>query len=299
PGQGGIRLVHMLTELGGIECEMTITRLGPERFYLSSAIMGQSHDRDWLTQHVAGDDDVTVNDVTDETALLGLSGPRTRDVLAPLTAADLGNESFRWLTAQEIEVAGVPVKALRVSYVGELGWELHCPIDRMAELYEAICEAGEPHDMVHYGSYAMNVMRIEKAYKAWGVELTTEITPIEARIERFVDFSKDFVGKEATLARRDGPEPLQWALVYCSVDEGDNDAWGNEPAYAPGGEDIMGIATSGAYGHSVGTSLAFVYVAPEFEAPGSMFELEMLGERRTATVLPAAAYDPQNRAPRT
>ena len=144
----------------------------------------------------------------------------------------------------------------------------------------------------------MNVMRIEKAYKAWGVELTTEITPIEARIERFVDFSKDFIGRDATLARRDGGEPLQWALVYCAVDDGDNDAWGNEPAYAPGGEDPMGIATSGVYGHAVGTSLAFVYVSPEFEAPGSTFELEMLGERRTATVLAGAAYDPENKAPR-
>ena len=152
--------------------------------------------------------------------------------------------------------------------------------------------------MVHYGGYAMNVMRLEKAYKAWGVELTTEITPIEARIERFVDFSGDFIGREATLARRDQAEPLQWALVYCAVDDGDNDAWGNEPAYAPGGDEIMGIATSGAWGHTVGTSLAFVYVAPGFEAPGSTFELEMLGERRTATVLAAAAYDPQNRAPR-
>ncbi|MCY3561552.1 MAG: FAD-dependent oxidoreductase [bacterium] len=298
PGRGGIRLVHMLTPLGGIECEMTIARLGPERFYLSSAVVGQSHDRDWLEQHIAAGEDVTVADVTDETALLGVSGPRAREVLAALTDADLRNVAFRWLTAQEIDVAGVPCTALRVSYVGELGWELHCPIARMAELYEALREAGEPHGMVHYGSYAMNAMRLEKAYKAWGAELTTEITPIEARIERFVDFSKDFIGRSATVARRDGPEPLQWVLVYCSVAAGDNDAWGNEPAYAPGSEEIMGIATSGAYGHSVGTSLAFVYVAPRFEAPGSVFELEMLGERREATVLAAAAYDPQNRAPR-
>ena len=298
PRPGGIRLVHMLTELGGIECEMTITRLGDERFYLSSAVVGESHDLDWLVQHTEPGEDVTVTDVTDSTALLGVTGPRARDVLAPLTDADLANESFRWLTAQEIAVAGVACKALRVSYVGELGWELHCPIEHMAELYDALVTAGGPHGMVHFGSYAMNAMRIEKAYKAWGVELTTEITPIEARIERFVDFSKDFIGRGATLARRDGVEPLQWALVNCAVDEGDNDAWGNEPAYSPGSEDPMGIATSGAYGHAVGTSLAFVYVDPAFEAPGSTFELEMLGERRTATVLAGAAYDPENKAPR-
>ena len=291
---GGIRLVHMLTELGGIECEMTVTRFGPDDFYLSSAIMGQSHDLDWLVQHAEPGRDVAVADVTDSTGLLGLTGPRARDALQPLTAADLSNQSFPWLTAQRITVAGVPCRALRVSYVGELGWELHCPMDQMAELYDALVAASEPYGLVHFGSYAMNAMRIEKAYKAWGSELTTEITPIEARLERFVDFDTDFIGKEATLARRDQTEPLSMVLVYCSVAAADSDVRGNEPAFD--GEEVMGIATSGAYGPTVGQSLAFVYVAPRFEAPGSTFELDLLGERRTATVLARPAYDPGNRA---
>ena len=118
---GGIRLTHMLTELGGIECEMTVARLAPDRFYLTSAIMGQSHDLDWLVQHVEAGEDVTVADVTDSTGILAVTGPRARDVLAPLTGADLGNDSFRWLTAAEIDVAGVPCLALRVSYVGGAG----------------------------------------------------------------------------------------------------------------------------------------------------------------------------------
>ena len=294
---GGIRLTHMLTELGGIECEMTIARLAPDRFYLTSAIMGQSHDLDWLAQHVDDGEDVTVSDVTDSIGILAVTGPRARDVLAPLTGADLSNEAFRWLTAAEIEVAGVPCLALRVSYVGELGWELHCSIDRLAELYDAVVAAGEPHGMVHFGSYAMNVMRIEKAYKAWGSELTTEITPIEARLERFVDLSRPFIGCDATVARRDQPEPLSMVLVYCEVDATDNDVRGNEPAFDADGN-VMGIATSGTWGHTVGRSLAFVYVAPSFEAPGSTFELDLLGERRTATVLSEPAYDPANLAPR-
>ena len=294
---GGIRLTHMLTELGGIECEMTIARLAPDRFYLTSAIMGQSHDLDWLVQHVDDGEDVTVSDVTDSTGILAVTGPRARDVLAPLTGADLSNEAFRWLTAAEITVAGVPCLALRVSYVGELGWELHCSIDRLAELYDAAVAAGEPHGMVHFGSYAMNVMRIEKAYKAWGSELTTEITPIEARLERFVDLSRPFIGRDATVARRDQAEPLSMVLVYCEVDATDNDVRGNEPAFDADGN-VMGIATSGTWGHTVGRSLAFVYVAPEFEAPGSTFELDLLGERRTATVLAEPAYDPANLAPR-
>ena len=316
---GGIRLVHMLTELGGIECEMTIARLAPDRFYLTSAIMGQSHDLDWLTQHAPNGADVVprdslsilrdspnrkfqredlqISDVTDSTGILAVTGPRARDVLAPLTNADLSNDAFRWLTAVEITVAGVPCLALRVSYVGELGWELHCAMDRLAELYDAVVDAGEPHGLVHFGSYAMNVMRLEKGYKAWGSELTTEITPIEARLERFVDFSRPFIGSDATVARRDQTGPLSMVLVYCEVDATDNDVRGNEPAFDRDGN-VMGIATSGTWGHTVGCSLAFVYVAPEFEAPGSTFELDLLGERRTATVRAEAAYDPANTAPR-
>ena len=290
-----MRLVHMLTELGGIECEMTITRLGEGRYYLNSAIMGTTHDEDWLNDHILEGEDVTVTDVTDSHAILAVTGPRSRDVLSGLTDADLTNESFRWLTAQEITVAGVPMKALRVSYVGELGWELHMPIDRMAEVYDAIVAAGEPHGMVHFGAYAMNVMRIEKGYKAWGSELTTELTPIETRLERFVDFDGDFIGKEATVARRDQDEPLSMVLVYCEIEDGESDLLGNEPVYGADGK-VMGIGGSGAYGHSVGKSLAFVFVAPEYEAPGSTFEIQMLGVRRTATVLAEPAYDPTNEA---
>ncbi|WP_420622771.1 FAD-dependent oxidoreductase [Candidatus Poriferisodalis sp.] len=300
PGRdGGIRLTHMLTTLGGIECEMTIARLAPDQFWLASAVMGESHDFDWLRDHIAASEQVSVRDATDDTAILGVTGPRARDVLAPLTDADLANDAFSWLTAQQITVAGVPVIALRVSYVGELGWELHCPMGDLGRLYDAVADAGSPHGLVHFGSYAMNVMRIEKAYKAWGSELTTEITPVEARLGRFVDYSRPFIGRDATMARRESEErgePLSMVLVYCEVDATDNEVRGNEPAFAPGSDEPMGIGTSGAWGHTVSRSLAFVYVDPCFEAPGSTFELDLLGERRTATVLAEAAYDPRNTA---
>tara|TARA_B110000196_G_scaffold24009_1_gene18529 strand:- start:14278 stop:15174 length:897 start_codon:yes stop_codon:yes gene_type:complete len=298
----------MLTDLGGIECEMTITRLADDRYYLNSAITGTTHDQDWLVQHVVGGEDVTIADVTDATAILAVTGPRARDVLAACTDADLTNEAFPWLTAREIQVAGVPVTALRVSYVGELGWELHHPIDRMPELYDALVAAGEPHSMVHFGSYAMNVMRIEKAYKAWGGELTTEITPIEACLDRFVDLDtpgRDFLGRDATLARRDAAGPdltgLEMVLVYCAVDASDSDCRGNEPTYDPAddGSTAMGITTGGAWGHTVGKSLAFAYVDPTFRAPGSTFEIALFGERHTATVLAEAAHDPSNERLRT
>ncbi len=294
--QGGMRLVHCLTGQGGIEAEMTITRLGDERFYVNSGIVSQFHDHDWMTQHVEPGEDVTVTDVTDARAILAVAGPRSRDVLSQLTDADLTNDSFRWLTGQEIEVAGVPCIALRVSYVGELGWELHHPIERMEELYDAIVAAGEPHGLVHFGAYAMNVMRIEKAYKAMGSELTTEITPVEADLGRFVDYDTEFIGKAATEARRDQTEPLSMQLVYAEVNADDADCLGNEPVYD--GDRIMGITTSGAFGHTVGRSLAFAYVDPAFTDPGSTFDIAIMGKRCSARVLPGPAYDPGNQAPR-
>lgn len=288
---GGIRLTHMLTPQGGIECEMTITRLSPDRFYLNSSIMGQVHDLDWLTQHVLEDETVTIRDMTNELAILAVSGPRSREIIQPLTETDLSNGAFAWLNAQEIQVAGVSCIALRVSYVGELGWELHHPIDSMLTLYDALVTSGEPHGLVHFGSYAMNEMRIEKGYKAWGSELTTEITPIEARIERFVDQSRDFIGKDAVVAR--SKEQLSMVLVYCEVDTKDTECRGNEPVYS--NDKLVGITTSGTWSHTSDKSLAFAYVIPELEQAGSRFDIQIMSERRDAVVLNAPVVDPQNK----
>ncbi len=288
--RGGIRLAHMLTTLGGIEGEVTITRLGDERFYLNSSIMAEQHDQDWLRHHVLPGEQVTVTDLTDRWGILAVTGPRSRDLLAKLTDADLTTPNFPWLTGQEIEVAGVPCLALRVSYVGELGWELHHPIEGMSGLYAAIKEAGEGLGLVDFGAYAMNVMRIEKAYKAHGFELTTEITPVEADIERFINYRKEFQGKSATLARKE--TDLAWVLVYGEFDAADADCRGNEPVYGNG--TMMGLTTSGAYGYSVGKSLFFAYVHPDYRSPGSEFEIRVMGERRRARVLAAPAWDPRS-----
>ena len=288
--RGGIRLAHMLTTLGGIEGEVTITRLGDERFYLNSSIMAEQHDQDWLRHHVLPGEQVTVTDLTDRWGILAVTGPRSRDLLAKLTDAELTTPNFPWLTGQEIDVAGVPCLALRVSYVGELGWELHHPIEEMSGLYAAIKQAGEGLGLVDFGAYAMNVMRIEKAYKAHGFELTTEITPVEADIERFINYRKEFQGKAATLARKE--TDLAWVLVYGEFDAADADCRGNEPVYGNG--TMMGLTTSGAYGYSVGKSLFFAYVHPDYRSPGSEFEIRVMGERRRARVLAGPAWDPRS-----
>ncbi len=300
---GGTRLCHFLTDQGGIEGEMTVTRMADDRFYCNSAIAGTTHDIDWLQQHVEPGEDVTVDNRTDQMGILGVTGPAARDVLAACTDADLSNDAFPWLTARQIDVAGVGCIALRVSYVGELGWELHHPIKQMPELYDALVAAGEPHGMVHFGAYAMNVMRLEKGYKAWGGELTTEITPVEARLDRFIDLDsgRDFVGRDAVLARQatagDDGSGLSMVLVYAEVDATDSDVRGNEPCFPPGSPDgtpSMGVTTGGCWSHTTGRSICFAYVAPEHAAPGATFEIRLFNQRHTATVLAEPVHDPAN-----
>ena len=288
---GRVVLAHALTELGGIESEFTVTRFDERRFYLLSAAVAQIHDHDWLVQHREEGEEVAIADVTDDYGALAVTGPRSRELLAKLTDADLGNDAFPWLSAREIEVAGVPLRALRVSYVGELGWELHHPMDRMESLYDAVMAAGEEFGVANFGLYAMNSMRMEKGYKGWGSELTTELTPIEGGLDRFVDMESPFIGREAVVERtRKG---VDTRLVYLSLDAVDADAHGNEPVYA--GERVVGLTTSGAYGYAVERSIAFAFVEPDLAGPGTELEVAILGRRCAARVLEQPLYDPANR----
>ncbi len=286
---GGIALVHLLSPGGRIQGEMTVSRLADDRFYALSAAAAELRDLDLLRQSAKPGEAVHIENVTENRGVLVLSGPRSRELLQPLTDADLGNEAFPWLRAREIRIAGVPVRALRVSYVGELGWELHPPIDSLPSLYDAIWEAGRKFGIANYGLYAVNSLRMEKAYKAWSSELTNELNMLEADMPRFIRFDKlDFTGKAATLAQ--APRPFR--IVYADVAAADTDARGGEPVLI--GDRCIGVVTSGAYGHRVKRSLAFACVPPEFAAPGARFDLLIQGERRAATVLAGAAFDPDN-----
>ncbi|NMM45185.1 FAD-dependent oxidoreductase [Rhodospirillaceae bacterium KN72] len=288
---GGIALAHMLNADGMIEGEATVTRLAEDRYYVLSAAAAEVRDMDWLTQHIEPGETVTVENVSNAWGNLVLAGPKSRDVLSQITDADLSNEGFRWLTAQEITVAGVSVRALRVNYIGELGWELHCPMDGMPTVYAALMEAGKAHDIGHFGTYAVNAMRMEKAYRGWGSELTNEITAIEADIERFVKLDKDFLGKAATQQRKqDGPHGK---IVYLELEKGDNESVGGEAITIEDGT-VIGLTTSGGYGHRTGKSLAFAYVKPDYAAPGTEMTAWLLGAPRKATVLADPVYDSAN-----
>ena len=288
---GGIALAHMLTEDGMIESEATVTRLADDRFYILSGAVAELHDFDLLVQGKSGGEDVTIDNVTRDYGVLVLSGPRARDVMNKLTDADLSNDAFPWLTGRQIVVSGVPTRALRVSYVGELGWELHHPIAEMAKLYDALWDAGEEFGISNFGTYAMNSLRMEKGYRGWGSELTNEITMIEAGMERFVAFGKDdFVGRDALLKRKRQGADIR--LVYIAIEADGADAMGNEPVLADGR--LVGVTTSGAYGHAVGKSLAFAYVETDLTTPGTKLEVTILGDPRTAQVIAEPLYDANN-----
>ena len=289
--EGGIVLAHLLSEQGRIQSEATVTRLAPDRFYVLSGSAWQIRDLDWLEGMRRDDERVEIADVSDDYGNLVLVGPESRHVLAGLTDAGLGNDTFPWLTGREITVAGVPLRALRVNYAGELGWELHAPMARLAELYDAVWSAGESHGIADFGARALNSLRMEKGYRGIGAELTNEITLIEADMERFARLEKnDFVGRAATVVARD--EGVAIKCVYCELDAGDADALGGEDVLKDGR--VVGITTSGGYGHAVGRSLLFAYVEAGLARPDETFQISILDEMRTARVLARPAYDPEN-----
>jgi len=283
---GGIKLTHVLSDGGRIEGEWTITRFAVDRFYVLSGAGAERQAFDQLT--FAAGDDVTINNVTDDYGMLIVAGPNARDVLTPLTDADLTNASFRWLSGQEIAIAGIPVRALRVNYVGELGWELHAPIAELSTLYGAIWAEGSAHGIVDFGVHAVNSLRMEKGYRGYAAELTNEITLIEAGCERFYAPGKgDFKGRTATENLRQ--KGIATKLVYGEIAATDCDIYGGEAVMQ--GDRVVGVCTSGGYGHATGKSLTFAYVEPD-ETDG--LEVVVLGERRALTLLDEPAWDATN-----
>ena len=307
---GGIVLAHLLTAGGRIEAEMTITRLAEGRYYLLSGATAQIRDLDLLTNGRRPGERVTVEDITDAYGTLVSAGPLSRDLLSVHTSANLAHAAWPWLTAKEIEIAGVKTRALRVNYVGELGWELHTQMHDLPVLFEALTGTGINHETVVgrlvpvaqrpvpavpvtlFGTYAMNCLRMEKAYRGMGSDLTNEVTLIESDMQRFVSLDKpEFTGRAATLASKQaGPRTL---LAYLEVDAVDADCLGGEPVFSGGR--LVGVTTSGAYGFSVGKSLAFAYLEPGIvAAAGPDLEVQILDHRRRARILRQPAYDPAN-----
>ena len=291
---GRLALCHALTRRGGIRSEFTITKLHEGHYYVVSAGAAERYDSDYLFKSLPADGSVTLRNITNTRGCFVLAGPRSREVLAQLTDTPLDNASFPWLTAQVIEAGlAVEVYALRVNFVGALGWELHFPIEYAHHLFDALFAAGKAHGIGMVGMRAMESLRLEKSYRMWGSDMTPDYTPFEASLDRFVRMNKGyFIGREALEKQLAAGVPNRFVTLEVHGVT-DADPLGNEPLFEPGGR-MIGRATSGYYGHCLRKSLAIGYARAEYAQPGTQLTIEILGERKQATVLRESPYDPDN-----
>jgi dimethylglycine dehydrogenase len=292
---GRIALCHALTRRGGIRSEFTITKIADQHFYVVSAGAAERYDADYLQQHLPQDHSVNLRNVTMSRGCFVVAGPRSREVLARLVDGPLDNSAFPWLTGRVAEVGlATDVYLLRVNFVGALGWELHFPIEYAHHLFEALFQAGAEFNIAMAGMRAMESLRLEKSYRMWGSDLTPDYTPFEAGLDRFVRLNKgEFIGKAALEKQLAAGVPHRF-VTFEVHDVVDADPLGNEPLFDLKGN-IVGRATAGYYGHALRKSLGLGYIKPEFAAVGSHIEIEILGERKRATILVDSPYDPENK----
>ena len=296
---GRVALCHMLTPRGGVRAEFTVYESAPGRFYLVSAGAYERHDHDYLRKLCPTDGSVRLNAITTRFGVLVLAGPNSRKVLQKLTDTDLSSQAFPWLSGKEISVGTTTAHALRVNFVGELGWEFHHPIESQVALFDHLVEAGKEFGIRPYGIKAMSALSIEKSYRLVPRELSIEYSAYESGLDRFVHPSKGrFIGRDALVETKQ--KGLNWNFVTMEVHGvtgTDSDARGSEPLYAKG--QLIGRATNGGFGFRVNKSLALGMVKPEFSAPGTELEIKILGRLFGATVIAESPYDPDNAALRS
>jgi glycine cleavage system T protein len=290
---GSITYTSMLNRHGGIECDFTVTRLGEDRFLIVTGTAFGNHDLGWIRKQLpaGGSADLRVRDVTSARACFGLWGPRARDIVEPLTRDDLSDAAFPYLTAREITLGDSPVLALRVTYVGELGWELYAPAEYGRALWRSLWDAGGDHGLVAGGYRAIDALRLEKGYRVWSSDITPEETPYEAGLGFAVKLDKGvaFIGREALVAAKAaGPRKRLRCLV---LDDRRSVALGNEPVRVDGR--IVGRVTSGGYGFAVERSIAYAYVPPDQAAIGTRGDVEVFGEWIGFEIAREPLWDPE------
>jgi glycine cleavage system T protein len=286
---GSVTYTQMLNARGGIECDFTVTRLADDRFRIVTGTAFGNHDMAWVRKHLPRDGSVQLTDVTSAYACFGMWGPRARDVLGPLTKSDLSNEGFRYMTAREVSIGSVPCLAVRVTYVGELGWELYCPSEYGEALWDTIWQAGQEHGICACGYRAIDALRIEKGYRVWGSDMTPEETPDEAGLAFAVKPDKGtFKGRDALLAAR--AQPAQRRLCCLVLDDARSVCLGSEPVFV--GDEVEGRVTTGGYGFAVEQSIAYAYLPAAHAEPGAQVAVEVFGERVPAVVSAEPLWDP-------
>lgn len=288
---GKIVVTEMLNPRGGIECDLTVTQVAPDVYWIITAAATTTHDYAWIQWHLPNEGSVTLRDITHEHGCLSLMGPQSREVLSSICDEDVSNAAFPFLTTRDLNIGLAPVRAFRVSYVGELGWELYHPIEYQRTVYEQIMDAGRAHDIVNYGYRALDSLRLEKAYRFWGFDLNSLTTPFEAGLGQFVKLDKgDFIGREALIRQKQSG--LERVLVCLTVEQSQAIPHGWEPILDS--DKPIGYVTSGEYGHCVNQAMALAFVPPEYSSPGQSLTIQILGEPFLSKVVQAPLYDPQN-----
>jgi len=281
PRVGRIGLVYFADNQGRILTEMSIIRLEEDRFMLLTAAGAEWHDLDWIKKHLPDGAPISIVNRTEEIDCLVLTGPKARDILSRVTDADLSNDVNPWLTHQTTQIAGKDVRLIRVSYVGELGWELHADMDAMADVFDAVWAAGQAHGLKPFGMYALESMRLEKCYRSWKQDLSTDYTMLAGGLDRFIKLDKpDFIGRDAILAEKQAGLKERFAPLIV-------DANGLDAPYLSTvwkGDERVGLVTSGGYGHRIDKSIALATIRLDLIAPGTELEVEIFGERRPAIV---------------
>ncbi len=282
----------LFNERGTFESDLTLVRLRPDEFYIVSATTQTVRDRDWIERNVSPSEDAQLLDVTTAMGVVSVMGPKARQVLGQVTETSLSNGAFPFATAREIEIAGRRARALRLTYVGELGWELHASFEDIPIIYDALIEAGDPIDMKPAGHYAINAMRLEKAYRAWSHELSTDDTPLEAGLAFALDWKTEFLGREALLELKAGP--LRKRLVSLVLEDPEPQLWGSEPILQNG--EIVGYTTSAATGPTLDRGVALGYVRHPEDVRAAIreggFAIRCDGRDHKAVASLKAPYDP-------
>jgi len=286
-----------LNERGGIEADLTVTRLSEDRFFVVSAVATQTRDFDWLTKNLPADRSVVATDVTSAYAVLAVMGPNARSFLQSVTDADLADAAFSFGSVKQIDVGYATVTALRMTYVGELGWELYVPTEFAGHVYETLTTAGAAHDLKHAGYHALDSLRLEKGYRHWGHDITDEDTPLQAGLSFAVSWDKPggFIGRDALLAQKE--TGVDRRLVQFKLDDPEPLLYHDNPILRNG--ELVGNTTSGNYGHTVGAAVAMGYVRAPLEMPraevvDANFEIQVNGVRVPATASYRPFYDPQS-----
>ncbi len=292
---GRLTYTQMLNSRGGIECDLTVARMADDRFYIVTGTGFRTHDLAWIRDHIPAGIEVTLTDVTEKFGTLSLMGPKARDVLACVTSADVSNAGFPFGHVRYLPIAGADVRALRVTYVGELGWELHIPLARTGEVFDALMEAGKPFGLRPVGYRALESLRLEKGYRAWGSDITPNDTPLEAGLGWAVKLKKDtaFMGRDALEAASNLPPKKQ--LATFTTERDDVVLLGRETILRDGV--FAGYLTSGGFGYTIGKPIGLGYVrhtdgvTADYLRAGS-YELVVANERVAATLHTEPLYDP-------